>query len=75
MGFDFSYGYPAGFAAYLALPTGPQSWWTVWVELADRVQDTADNISNRFAATGELNAILRIRYIGPYDTADKTPGI
>ncbi len=66
VGFDFPYGYPAGLAASLALPPGPQSWWTIWAELADRVQDTANNVSNRFAAAGELNTILRRGQPGPF---------
>src|SRR5262245_58809337 len=66
VGFDFPYGYPAGLAASLALPPGPQSWWTVWAELADRVQATANNVSNRFTAAGEFNVILRNGQPGPF---------
>jgi hypothetical protein len=66
VGFDFPYGYPAGFAAALGLPSGPQSWWTVWAELADRVHDDADNVNGRFAAAAELNSILRTGDPGPF---------
>jgi hypothetical protein len=66
VGFDFPYGFPAGFAASLTLPTGPQSWWVIWAELADRVIDTDNNISNRFAAAGELNTIVRGGRAGPF---------
>lgn len=66
VGFDFPYGYPAGLAAGLALPSGPQAWWTVWAELADRLQDTPNNVSNRFVAAGELNGILRNGQPGPF---------
>ena len=66
VGFDFPYGYPAGFAASLALPLGRQSWWTIWKELANRVTDTADNINNRFIAASELNTILGCEPPGPF---------
>ncbi|MEW6221438.1 MAG: hypothetical protein AB1634_18160 [Thermodesulfobacteriota bacterium] len=66
VGFDFPYGYPAGLAAGLALPAGPLAWWTVWAELAARVQDAADNRNNRFAAAGALNTILRRGQPGPF---------
>lgn len=66
VGFDFPYGYPAGFSRALALPPGPQSWWAVWAELADRVQDATDNVSNRFAAAGELNIIAGNGNPGPF---------
>ena len=36
VGFDFPYGYPAGFTAALALPQGCP-WWAIWAALADRV--------------------------------------
>jgi hypothetical protein len=66
VGFDFPYGYPTGFASTLGLPTGPQSWWVLWTELAHRVQDTGNNASNRFAAAGELNAMVRGENLGPF---------
>jgi hypothetical protein len=67
VGFDFPYGYPAGFTRALALPHGPQSWWAVWAELADRVQDNhSNNVSNRFAAAGELNTIAANGNQGPF---------
>ncbi len=58
VGFDFPYGYPAGLAARLGLSGAP--WRAVWDTLADVVQDTPENASNRFAAAGGLN-----RRIGP----------
>src|SRR5688572_30144322 len=66
VGFDFPYGYPAGFAQALALPAGSQTWWTVWAELADRVLDDVNNVSNRFVAAGELNAIAQTGNSGPF---------
>lgn len=66
VGFDFPYGYPAGFSRALCLPPGSQAWWAVWAELADRVQDAANNMSNRFAAAGELNNIAGNGNSGPF---------
>ena len=66
VGFDFPYGYPSGLARALGLPSGPQSWWEVWAELADRVQDAANNVSNRFAAAGKLNTIAGNGNPGPF---------
>jgi hypothetical protein len=57
VGFDFPYGYPAGFAAALGL-TGPP-WLAVWRYLAARVQDDGEtNASNRFQVAAEVNARL-----------------
>lgn len=66
VGFDFPYGYPAGFSRAVGLPSGLQSWWSVWAELADRVHDTANNLSNRFVAAGELNIIAGNGKPGPF---------
>jgi precorrin-8X/cobalt-precorrin-8 methylmutase len=57
VGFDFPYGYPAGFAAALDL-TGPP-WLAVWRYLAARMQDDGQtNASNRFHVAAEINARL-----------------
>ena len=53
VGFDFPFGYPAGFAARLGLSGAP--WRAVWDEIARLVDDDAQNRSNRFAVGGELN--------------------
>lgn len=66
VGFDFPYGYPAGFSRAIGPPSGLQSWWSVWADLAKRVQDTADNKSNRFVAAGELNTIIGNGIPGPF---------
>ena len=54
VGFDFPFGYPAGFADALGLERD-RPWEQVWSELARRVVDRADNSNNRFAVAGELN--------------------
>lgn len=51
-GFDFAFGYPAGFAAGLG---GEGNWRTVWKALSARLKDGADNVNNRFAAAAEIN--------------------
>lgn len=66
VGFDFPYAYPQGFCRALRLPPGPQSWWEVWAELADRVQDNDDNSNNRFEVASELNTIAGDGKPGPF---------
>jgi precorrin-8X/cobalt-precorrin-8 methylmutase len=53
IGFDFPFGYPAGFAARLGLAGPP--WRVLWDEIARLVEDGSDNRNNRFAAAAELN--------------------
>ena len=53
VGFDFPFGYPAGFAARLALDGVP--WRAVWDEIARLIEDGDDNRNNRFRIGAELN--------------------
>lgn len=53
LGFDFPFGYPAGFAARLGL-FGPP-WRAVWNEIARLLDDDEDNINNRFDVANALN--------------------
>jgi precorrin-8X/cobalt-precorrin-8 methylmutase len=53
VGFDFPFGYPAGFAARLGL-SGPP-WRAVWDEIAHLLKDDENNLSNRFDVAGALN--------------------
>src|SRR3984957_16297194 len=55
-GFDFPFGYPAGFAARLGLAGVP--WRSIWDELARRVEDRDDNHNNRFAVAAALNELV-----------------
>jgi len=55
-GFDFSFAYPAGFAARLGLDGAP--WLAVWRLLAREIVDGEDNQNNRFAVAAELNRRL-----------------
>jgi hypothetical protein len=55
-GFDFSFAYPASFAARLGLAGKP--WRAVWQLLAREIVDTPDNANNRFAVAARLNQRL-----------------
>jgi hypothetical protein len=52
-GFDFPFGYPAGFAARLGLAGTP--WRATWDEIACLIEDKPDNGNNRFAVGAALN--------------------
>ena len=66
VGFDFPYGYPSGFSQALGLSFGLHPWRRVWDFLADKIQDNAKNVNNRFIAAGELNAIVGGNTAGPF---------
>ena len=53
LGFDFPFGYPAGFAAKLGL--GGTAWRAVWDEIARLIEDDDKNRSNRFEVAATLN--------------------
>ena len=53
IGFDFAFGYPAGFGARLTGSADPRALWR-W--LADRIEDAPDNRNNRFAVAQAVNA-------------------
>lgn len=53
VGFDFPFGYPAGFAARLGLAGTP--WRAVWDEIARLIADEPDNRNNRFEVGEALN--------------------
>jgi precorrin-8X/cobalt-precorrin-8 methylmutase len=52
-GFDFPFGYPAGFAARLRLTGTP--WRALWDEISKLVDDQMDNRNNRFFVGATLN--------------------
>lgn len=55
VGFDFPFGYPAGFAGALGLG-GQRPWRAVWDELAARIADRqAGGTNNRFQVASDLN--------------------
>ena len=53
LGFDFPFGYPAGFAARLGLDGAP--WRALWDEIAATLHDGSDNRNDRFLLGAELN--------------------
>ena len=53
LGFDFPFGYPAGFAARLGLAEPP--WRAVWDEIARLIRDADNNENNRFEVGEQLN--------------------
>jgi precorrin-8X/cobalt-precorrin-8 methylmutase len=53
LGFDFPFGYPAGFAARLGL--GGPPWRALWDEIARLVADEPGNRNNRFDVAAVLN--------------------
>lgn len=57
IGFDFPFGYPAGFAERLAL-NGDVPWRATWQLLADMLDDAPDNANNRFDVAAALNERL-----------------
>lgn len=59
-GFDFPFGYPAGFAKSV---TGSNDPFALWTWFADHITDTP-KINNRFDVAGDLNALLG--GVGPF---------
>ncbi len=55
LGFDFCYGYPAGYAAALDLTGNAPPWRRLWNALSRLVQDDSTNSNNRFAVAATLN--------------------
>jgi precorrin-8X/cobalt-precorrin-8 methylmutase len=53
LGFDFPFGYPAGFAARLGLSGAP--WRAVWDEISGLIEDDAHNRNNRFEIAEAFN--------------------
>jgi precorrin-8X/cobalt-precorrin-8 methylmutase len=53
VGFDFPFGYPAGFAARLGLSGTP--WRAVWDEISRLLDDDEQNRNNRFEVAEILN--------------------
>jgi hypothetical protein len=61
LGYDFAFGYPAGFANWVkGAPAAAQgakpNWRDVWQWLASSVKDTPPNVNNRFQVADALNA-------------------
>src|SRR5262249_34139500 len=54
LGFDFPFGYPAGFAGRLGLNDAPP-WRALWDEIASRLTDQENNKNDRFIVAAEFN--------------------
>ena len=54
LGFDFPFGYPAGFAQRLRL-NGAPPWRAVWDEIAVCLSDAENNSNDRFTVAAEFN--------------------
>jgi len=61
IGFDFSFGYPAGFSTRL---TGSCNIRAMWAWLAERIQDDAKNANNRFQVAADINNMFP--GVGPF---------
>lgn len=78
IGFDFSYGYPRGFADALDLPGAPElaPWRRTWDALVARIVDHDDQRNNRVEVAATFNAALGAPP-GPFwatGTANDHPG-
>lgn len=59
VGWDFSFGYPKGFARALRLAK-KQPWCQVWKIIDQLIADSPNNDNNRFAVGGRLNHLARM---------------
>lgn len=66
VGFDFSFGYPKGFAGALSLRQDGLPWRAIWDEISKRIHDSDQNHNNRFSAAAELNRIVSGGGRGPF---------
>jgi hypothetical protein len=58
-GFDFPFGYPAGFAGRLAPKEDERApWLATWRYLSERITDDATNRNNRFRLAADINRRL-----------------
>jgi hypothetical protein len=55
VGFDFAFGYPAGFASALGLTSASRSWEALHEHFASSVTDSAQNAHNRDAFADQCN--------------------
>lgn len=84
IGFDFAFGYPAGFAKVV---TGEANWLSIWNWLSEVVVDNSKNQSNRYEVAEHMNRIIgleagpfwghphqhKYENLGPRKPADKPP--
>ncbi len=65
LGFDFCYGYPAGYATALGLTGSAPLWRRIWNELTRLITDGSTNDNNRFAVAATLNERCAGQQPGP----------
>lgn len=58
IGFDFPYGFPAGFAAALQLSSVLPPWRETWARLTEAMHDAANNANRRFDDAATLNEAI-----------------
>ena len=66
VGFDFPYGYPAGFGKLIPGQNGAPAWRRVWEKLSSELKDDDQNHSNRFDVASNLNQELGGKGGGPF---------
>ena len=64
IGFDFPFGFPAGFAGAARLG-GADPWRALWHDLQNRIQDGPGNANNRFAVARDYNELVSDA-LGPF---------
>jgi hypothetical protein len=78
VGFDFAYGYPAGFADACDLKRAAPPWRLVWDELGRRIEDPPTGASNHFQVAGALNDLCKGKALGPFwgcPVGEEIPGL
>lgn len=66
IGFDFAYGYPAGFAEACGLPGAAAPWRRVWNKLSGTICDAPSGANNRFEIASQVNHVCDGRIPGPF---------
>lgn len=66
LGFDFPYSYPNGTVELLIQGCAGPSWQTLWSNLANTIEDSPRNNSNRFDVANNLNQLANINGGGPF---------
>ena len=61
IGFDFSFGYPAGFSKSMTFSSDP---FSIWELLKQEISDSCDNSNNRFEVAQRLNS--KFDGVGPF---------
>jgi hypothetical protein len=63
LGYDFSFGYPSGFAPYFRGRSGrARPWERIWEYMEANVSDTDRNANNRFQVANDINAATAVAF-------------